>query len=230
MSTPVPGASAHRDSNAGTGADINMHHDHAGAGGTTGNAHLARKGHGHVQTPIQIPAARAGTSPSAAPHVRAASITHETPFGSHVFAPISGAPGFMGERYDWDKGYSSGLMREMREGAKDGSVERDRGRESGAAERDSDVDRAEGWGGGVKAKGRRESVARRIRGKIEEKMGAAKKEKVGGQDKENEGVGEFMEKKSGSIELDGRKDATTPVLDVALADTVECLFFFSNWC
>ena len=42
-----------------------------------------------------------------------ASITHSSPFASHMFLPISGAPGFTEERYDWDKGYSDGLLREL---------------------------------------------------------------------------------------------------------------------
>jgi len=153
----------------------------------------------------------------------------------------------MGERYDWDRGFSNGLMREMKESVKEGN---ERGRGS-SAERDSNVDRKEGrnvtesgnGNGSVRIKGRRESVVKRIRGKIEEKMGTTKEArkimgasgsadvaKGSGKDKENEGapvklegkvgLGEFMEKKSGSIELSGRKEATTPVLEVRLADIV----------
>ena len=225
VATPVPGAHdpPHRDA----GVNNIIHHRPPGGRGTANNngAQPARKGHVNVQTPIQIPipphrSERPSTSLglSATP----ASITHETPFGSHVFAPISGAPGFMDNRYDWDKGYSNGLMKEMR--GDDGSITE---RELKGWE--SDVDRREGRSVKVKVKGR-ESVVKRIKGKIEEKMGAKKV----ADNKENEGasvkvvvegrlgLGEFMEKKSGSIELISRKDATIPVLDVALADTVRC--------
>ena len=50
-------------------------------------------------------------------------ITHNTPFtptghanspfAAHVYIPPSGAPGFRGEAYDWDKGYSIELEREL---------------------------------------------------------------------------------------------------------------------
>ncbi|KAI5900672.1 uncharacterized protein SCHCODRAFT_02743570, partial [Schizophyllum commune H4-8] len=50
-------------------------------------------------------------------------ITHNTPFtptgpahspfAAHVYIPPSGAPGFRGEAYDWDKGYSVELEREL---------------------------------------------------------------------------------------------------------------------
>ena len=236
VSTPVPMTQSHGD---GAGASA-VHH--AGSHGTA-DAQIARKG--HAQTPIQIPSSRRSRpstshGPTPGSHVRAASITHETPFGSHVFTSISGAPGFMGERYDWDKGFSNGLMKEMRESVMDGN---ESGRGS-SAERDSDVDRREGrdvtgsgnGNGSVRIKGKRESVVKRIRGKIEEKIGTTKEArsvdvtKSSGMDKENEGapvklegkvgLGEFMEKKSGSIELGGRKEATTPVLEVRLADMV----------
>jgi hypothetical protein len=64
-----------------------------------------------TQTPISIPGRR--TPP---PHQHASSlassafaldrtISHGTPFGSHIFIPPSGAPGFSGDR-EWDKGFS----------------------------------------------------------------------------------------------------------------------------
>lgn len=236
VATPVPGAhdQSHRDGGDNNNIDI-IPHRHPGGRSTAHNngasAQPAGKGHVYVQTPIQIPAPHNRSEWPSTSHGHSpapASITHETPFGSHVFAPISGAPGFMDKRYDWDKGYSNGLMREMRED--DGSVEQEvKGWES-------DVGRnvSANGNGSVKLKGRRESVVKRIKGKIEEKMGTKKVA-----DKENEGasvtvvvsegrlgLGEFMEKKSGSIELTSRKDATIPVLDVGLADTVRVPSFW----
>lgn len=49
-------------------------------------------------------------------------ISHGTPFGqsnkaspfaSHTYKPPTGAPGYGGERYDWDKGFSAELEREL---------------------------------------------------------------------------------------------------------------------
>ncbi|TFK37228.1 TLD-domain-containing protein [Crucibulum laeve] len=43
-----------------------------------------------------------------------ADISHKSsPFASHTFKPISGAPGFTGEQYDWDKGFSKELESEL---------------------------------------------------------------------------------------------------------------------
>ncbi|KAL0571036.1 oxidation resistance protein 1 [Marasmius crinis-equi] len=55
------------------------------------------------------PYLNAGTSTTTA------STTHQSPFAPHVFVPgsISGAPGFTGVRYDWDKGYSKELSEEF---------------------------------------------------------------------------------------------------------------------
>lgn len=107
-----------------------------------------------------------------------AEISHGTPFGrsnkaspfaSHVYIPPTGAPGFTGDRYDWDKGFSAELEREL----------------------------------GVGESSEREMVG---------VPGENKAVKVS--------VSQFMEKKSGSVELSGRKAATTPVLSAALANTV----------
>ncbi|RDB18168.1 Oxidation resistance protein 1 [Hypsizygus marmoreus] len=36
-----------------------------------------------------------------------------SPFASHIYIPPTGAPGYGGERYDWDKGFSAELEREL---------------------------------------------------------------------------------------------------------------------
>ncbi|KAH9926650.1 TLD-domain-containing protein [Epithele typhae] len=59
-----------------------------------------------------ISSSRFSTISHSAPHTRHpthsesvdAAITHGTPFGSHVFVPPTGAPGFAGDR-QWDKGF-----------------------------------------------------------------------------------------------------------------------------
>jgi hypothetical protein len=111
-----------------------------------------------------------------------AQISHGTPFGpstkpspfaSHIYTPPTGAPGFAGNRYDWDKGFSAELEREL--------------------------------GGGETSTDR-------------ELVGVAGDNRSG-----RVSVSQFMEKKSGSVELNGRKAATTPVLGIELADSVRPL-------
>ncbi|KAF8870814.1 TLD-domain-containing protein [Infundibulicybe gibba] len=41
------------------------------------------------------------------------SSSHVSPFASHVYVPPSGAPGFTGDSYDWDKGFSNELEQEL---------------------------------------------------------------------------------------------------------------------
>ncbi|KAF9523685.1 TLD-domain-containing protein [Crepidotus variabilis] len=59
------------------------------------------------------------------PHFANADITHGTsPFAPAVYVPPSGAPGFTGDRYDWDKGFSDELEEE-RKGRKVVAKQRD---------------------------------------------------------------------------------------------------------
>ncbi|KAG6889446.1 hypothetical protein C0992_005166 [Termitomyces sp. T32_za158] len=103
-------------------------------------------------------------------------ISHGTPFGrpitvspfaSHIYIPPSGAPGYGGEQYDWDKGYSDDLDREaIREEAKERELV--------------------GLNGSASAPD----------------------------------VAHFIEKKTGSVDLHGRKASTAPVLHAHLADLI----------
>lgn len=103
-------------------------------------------------------------------------ISHGTPFGrsvtlspfsSHIYIPPSGAPGYRGEQYDWDKGFSDDLDREL------------------------------------------------IREDAQERELVGLKGSASAPD-----VAHLIEKKTGSVDLNGRKASTTPVLDVHLADSV----------
>ena len=172
-----------------------------------------------------------------------------------MFLPVSGAPGFIEERYDWDKGYSNELLRELEDvnlngdsgagaGAARGTTKAGREMENVKDVRDAregsaeEISRAESMkdnhsdGNGNGKKG---SVVKRIKGKWDERLGPTRMRRSTSEewsDKENAikdtknepsvvKVGEWIEKKIGSVELKGRKDATTvPVLDVALADLV----------
>ena len=70
-----------------------------------------------VATSSSLPIARSGRSSSSFTHspFAPATITHGTsPFSPTVYIPPSGAPGFKGDRYDWDKGFSNELESEWR--------------------------------------------------------------------------------------------------------------------
>ncbi|KAF8060218.1 TLD-domain-containing protein [Lyophyllum atratum] len=121
---------------------------------------------------------RASSQP--APDVQ---ISHGTPFGrtlkaspfaSHIYTPPSGAPGYKGEAYDWDKGFSAELERELSGG--DDVRERELLGVRGAAD-----------------------LTRRGKGKD---------------------VGQIIERRSGGIDLLGRKASTTPVLGIDVADMI----------
>ena len=144
-------------------------------------------------------------------------ISHGTPFGHHprnspfaphFYTPPSGAPGFAGESYDWDKGFSTDLRLEMeRESEQDNGGEAERGRQG---QEMIDV-RRNGSGSGSGSGSRRENGPGRGR--------------EGGRKEFAEsvpvvGVGQFMDKKSGNVQLDGRKAITTAVLTVELANMV----------
>ncbi|KAG6860808.1 hypothetical protein C0995_007388 [Termitomyces sp. Mi166 len=125
------------------------------------------------------------TSPSSTKLYRTASqpvsdvqISHGTPFGrpietkispfaSHIYIPPSGAPGYRGEQYDWDKGFSDDLDREL------------------------------------------------IREEVKEQELVGLKGSAPTPD-----VAYLIEKKTGSVDLNGRKTTTAPVLDVYLADLI----------
>ena len=101
-----------------------------------------------------------------------------------MYLPPSGAPGFKGEEYDWDKGFSQELEREL---SVDGL-----GNEGE-------------MGNGVKH-GEKELV--------EVKQGNGKGKQVAS------GVGGLMEKRSGGVELKGRREGTMSVLESGLAALV----------
>ena len=130
--------------------------------------------------------------------------SRSSPFGPHLYVPPTGAPGFAGERYDWDRGFSADLRLEM--------------------ERDREHD-----GGGAGERGRQEREMIHVgRGGSGSRGGSLQGRAPGGGGGREPaegvvGVGEFMEKKSGRVQLDGRKAMTTPVLGVALADMVRCI-------
>ncbi|KAG6841484.1 hypothetical protein C0991_010672 [Blastosporella zonata] len=83
------------------------------------------------RTSSSPPLHRTSSHPHPHPHLATVDvqISHGTPFGppskskvspfaSHLYVPPTGAPGYKGEQYDWDKGFSSELDSELKiEGA-----------------------------------------------------------------------------------------------------------------
>lgn len=141
-------------------------------------------------------------------------ISHGTPFGhhsrtspfaSHVYTPPSGAPGYVGERYDWDKGFSADLRLEM---------EQEKEQESGAEQR---------GGHGREMIDVRPNESGSESGR-ENGHGHGKEVTRGNELSEEPayvgGVAEFMDKKSGHVQLEGRKAITAAVLDIYLADKI----------
>ncbi|KAJ7582643.1 TLD-domain-containing protein [Mycena floridula] len=109
---------------------------------------------------------------------RRPTISHSTPFAStntpfapRVYIPPTGAPGFAGDSYDWDKGYSTELDKELQSNPSHSSASR---------------------GLGLSLSGEA-PVA---------------------------GIGNLIDKKSGTVELKGRKEMTTPVLDSLIAELI----------
>ena len=102
-----------------------------------------------------------------------------SPFGSHSYIPPSGAPGFRGESYDWDKGFSKELEREIVIQGKSN----------------------------VTGNGNEENSGGRI---LETEMQA----------RADIGIGAFMERITGNLDMKGRKTSTSPVLSQNLANLV----------
>jgi hypothetical protein len=105
---------------------------------------------------------------------------------SQTYIPPSGASGFKGDAYDWDKGFSNELEREIVRG------------------RSSDRGNGNGKSVGVDSRGEL----------LETEMQAHKRTDVG---INKVGIGAFMEKKSGNLDLKGRRMGTDPVLSQNLA-------------
>ncbi|KAG5637154.1 hypothetical protein H0H81_005598 [Sphagnurus paluster] len=123
-----------------------------------------------------------------APSVKDVHISHGTPFAApfapHVFTPPTGAPGYAGEAYDWDKGYSEELERDLQVGA------------HGEREREM-IKVGVGVGGGS-------------RGSVVGKPKDAAMAKQLARDSLD--VGLLIEQRLGKVELCERKASTTPVL------------------
>ncbi|THV03834.1 TLD-domain-containing protein [Dendrothele bispora CBS 962.96] len=141
--------------------------------------------------PSFISHTRSSTVPSQTTHGTPFSgpVQHSSPFAPHVFVPASGAPGFKGESYDWDKGFSQQLDRELTESELLGATKRPNDSEHSTPN--------------VESHNSPDSGSTRP---VTPSQGAL--------------IGSFIEKKTGGIELKGRREATVGVLDTKLADEI----------
>ena len=133
---------------------------------------------------------------------------HRSPFASHVYTPPSGAPGYAGERYDWDRGFSEELEREQHQAAvMEGEEVRTK------------LGQGNGTGDGERKDAEREMVTTgmTIPGSRLDGVGTEGRSSVG---KDSRGVAEFMQRRGGSVQLVGRKEMTAVVMTVEIADLV----------
>ncbi|KXN87828.1 Oxidation resistance protein 1 [Leucoagaricus sp. SymC.cos] len=113
-----------------------------------------------------------------------------SPFAPHVFVPIPGAPGFMPEEYDWDKGFSAALEHE--------AIAENNTTSSRIVSGKTDVEKEHPV--------------------LVEEPTPMDVPKIPSPAPVN--LGEYIEKKSGSIELVGRRISTAPVLTPAVAEKI----------
>jgi hypothetical protein len=117
-----------------------------------------------------------------------------SPFGSHSNFPPSGAPGFKGDSYNWDKGFSNELEREILQG------------------------RSNVTGNGNEENSSVEDKGRILETEMQARPGI--------------GIGAFMEKKTGNLDMIGRRARISPVLsqNSKLANLVCYLLFLKKEC
>ncbi|KAJ7858705.1 TLD-domain-containing protein, partial [Mycena olivaceomarginata] len=159
-----------------------------------------------LPTALSAPSAAAAPHPTRAPvPVPVPDLTHFTPFGAKptdTYAPPSGAPGFRGATaYDWDKGYSRALERDLGVGAH----ERTRVPYADFEEEViSDPRRPSPANGNGRGNGQ---------GRGGGGVGGVGNGNGGGNGGGKEGVGVLLDKKmSGVISLTGRREGTVGVL------------------
>ena len=140
---------------------------------------------------------------------------HRSPFASHVYTPPSGAPGYAGERYDWDRGFSEEL-------------EREREQQAAVMEGEEEVKNKSGPGNGSGNRERKEDKREMVT--TGTTMRGSSLDETGSSVGKGTGVAEFMERRGGSVQLVGRREMTAVVLTVKIADLVSCHdSFFSTW-
>ncbi|KAJ3747196.1 TLD-domain-containing protein [Lentinula detonsa] len=129
---------------------------------------------------------------------------HHSPFAPHVFVAPSGAPGFKPEGYDWDKGYSGDLDKELLETGKNSSGPSKSlivpGKQP-ISRRSSPVDR--NLIPGLPSLNSQPHTRSQTPSPVP-----------------SMGIGGLIEKKAGNLELKGRREATVAVLNVNLAEMI----------
>lgn len=191
---------------------------------------------------------RSFTGPFTHSPFASATITHGTsPFAPSVYVPPSGAPGFKGDRYDWDKGFSDALESEWRKkiASNENGTKNDGIGTSSVNIHDGNVPSSRGrWGasfgfglGSVRIK---KSNSQTPPHSILGSGGGTNRDRnatppgdshKSWQGKKNgshnpfigsggDKMGEFIEQTIGGVELLGRKSSSAPVLTLELASMV----------
>ncbi|KAJ3513890.1 hypothetical protein NLJ89_g2695 [Agrocybe chaxingu] len=146
-----------------------------------------------------------------------------SPFAPHVYIPPTGAPGFKGEGYDWDKGYSDELeVERVQEEEQEQVPCKSESLEFGIWTRSPSVNSRErdysaGYGSArntedTKATANLDRQARGRNARHDRKATSSP-----GPAGSGSGIGDIIERKAGNVELTGRRAMTTPVLTVELA-------------
>ncbi|KAJ3773197.1 TLD-domain-containing protein [Lentinula raphanica] len=131
--------------------------------------------------------------------------SQHSPFAPHVFVTPTGAPGFKPEGYDWDKGYSGALDRELLETGKSSNGPSHSLYVPGKqpiSQRSSPIDR------------------NMINGPPPSSSQPHSRSQTPSPNPSTMGIGGLIEKKAGNLELKGRREPTIAVLDVNLAEKI----------
>jgi hypothetical protein len=115
-----------------------------------------------------------------------------------VFVPIPGAPGFIPDEYDWDKGFSAAL------------------------EHEAVTDQISSSSSSILRKGKPQQQQQPLQSMFLEPRPHSPMtiSKSPSPSPASVNIGEYIEKKAGGVELVGRRINTTPVLTPEIADKV----------
>ncbi|KIK52032.1 hypothetical protein GYMLUDRAFT_50101 [Collybiopsis luxurians FD-317 M1] len=132
---------------------------------------------------------------------------HPSPFAPHIFVAPSGAPGFKPDGYDWDKGYSRELDREL------------------AAENELMDTTVRTTANAAHVSNDSLSVPAMSHASLESSSTSPSSSQPHSRSqtpspKPPTGMGGLIEKRTGNLELKGRREATAAVLNVGLAEMI----------
>lgn len=156
-------------------------------------------------SPASLGSLSSAFAPSLPHTISAPRGAHASPFAPHVFVAPSGAPGFKPDGYDWDKGYSGDLDKELIE----------------SEFKDTYVNESN-WGSGLL------NVDQDLIPGLSTSHSQPNSRMQTPSINSSMRIGDLIEKKTGNLELKGRREATVAVLDVELAEMV-CVWLHCLW-